>query len=99
MTAGGIHPAIEIGRLLGIAVSDYLQDSGFPPEKEIGKHMPSYLVKKGLRQFFDFLTPPNVLFNFLINNSIFRKTAQLVFFHHRGLLSKKAWNEVLGKNK
>ena len=60
MTAGGIHPAIEIGRLLGIAISDYLQDQGFSPEEEIAKHIPSYLVKQGLRQFFDFLTPPLV---------------------------------------
>ena len=99
MTAGGIHPAIEIGRLLGIAVSDFLQDRGFPPEKEIAKHIPSYFVKQSLRRFFDLITPPNVLFNFLINNSLFKKTAQLIFFHHRGLLSKKAWNEILGKNK
>jgi flavin-dependent dehydrogenase len=97
MTAGGIHPAIEVGRLLGIAVSDHLQDRGFPPEHEIAKHIPSYVVKRGLRKFFDFLTPPNLLFNFLINNALFRKTAQLIFFHHRGLLSKKAWNEILGR--
>ena len=68
-------------------------------KEEIAKHILSYLVKQGLRQFFDILTPPNFLFNFLINNSLFRKTAQLIFFHHRGLLSKKAWNEILGKNK
>ena len=99
MTAGGIHPAIEVGRLLGIAISDYLQDRGYAPQHEIAKHIPSYFVKQGLRQFFDILTPPNFLFNFMIGNFLFRRTAQLIFFHHRGLLSKKAWNEVLGKNK
>ena len=97
VTAGGIHPAVEIGRLLGIAISDYLQDYGPPPENEIKKHIPSYRVKRELRRIFDIFPPPNLLFNFLINNSIFRKTSQLIFFHHRGLLSKKAWNEILGK--
>ncbi|MGI9533332.1 MAG: NAD(P)/FAD-dependent oxidoreductase [Thermodesulfobacteriota bacterium] len=96
MTAGGIHPAVEIGRLLGIAISDFLQDNGFPPEKEIKKHIPSYRVKRELRRVFDIFPPPNFLLNFLINNTIFRKTSQLIFFHHRGLLSKKAWNEILG---
>lgn len=99
MTAGGIHPAIEVGRLLGIAISDYLQDKGFAPEKEIAKHIPSYLFKNGLRRFFNFLTPPNFLLNILIDNPLFRKSAQIIFFHHRGLLSKKAWAEILGKEK
>ena len=99
MTAGGIHPAIEIGRLLGIAVSDYLQDKGFAPGQKIEKHIPSYFVKQGLRKFSDFINPPNFLFNFLINNSLFRKSAQLIFFHHRGLLSKKAWSEILKREK
>ncbi|NIP39012.1 MAG: hypothetical protein GWO07_09815 [Candidatus Dadabacteria bacterium] len=99
MTAGGIHPAIEVGRLLGIAISDYLQDSGFLPEKEIAKHIPSFFFKQGLRRLFNFFTPPNFFFNFMIGNSLFRKTTQLIFFHHRGLLSKKAWAEILGKEK
>lgn len=95
MTAGGVHPAIEIGRLLGIAISDYLQDQGVSPQKAIKKHIPSFIVKRELRRIFDLFTPPNILFNFLINNSLFRKTSQIIFFHHRGLLSTKAWNEIL----
>ena len=97
MTAGGIHPAVEVGRLLGIAISDYLQDKGLPPEREIRKHISSYRFKRELRRVFDLFPPPNFLINFLINNSLFRKTSQLIFFHHRGLLSKKAWDEILGK--
>ena len=99
MTAGGIHPAIEIGRLLGIAVSDYLQDGGYPPEYVIKKNIPTYRYKKVLRTLSDLFTPPNYLFNFLINNLLFRKTSQLIFFHHRGLLSSKAWKEILDNKK
>jgi len=95
LTAGGIHPAVEIGRLLGIAISDYLLDAGYPPENEIRKHIPSYRFKRELRRLFDLFPPPNFLFNFLINNSIFRKTSQLIFFHRRGLLSNKAWKDIL----
>ena len=99
MTAGGIHPAVEIGRLLGIAVSDYLQDNGYSPESEIRKQVPSYRVKRELRRIFDIFPPPNFVFNFFLSNTLFRKTSQLIFFHHRGLLSKKAWNEILGRKK
>lgn len=97
LTAGGIHPAIEIGRLLGIAVSDYLQDGGIDPGIYIKKHLPSFSVKNQLRNIFDLFSPPDFLYNFLIGNSVFRKTAQLIFFHHRGLLSRKAWDEILKK--
>ena len=54
MTAGGIHPAIEIERLLGISISDYLQDRGYPPQLKITKHIPSYFIKQGLRTFLIF---------------------------------------------
>lgn len=99
MTAGGIHPAIEIGRLLGISISDYLQDGGYPPEQVIRKHIPSYRYKKLIRKFSDIYTPPNYLFNFLLNNYLFRKASQLIFFHHRGLMSVEAWKEILGNKK
>ena len=97
MTAGGIHPAIEIGRLLGISISDYLQDGGYPPERVIKRHIPTYRYKSIIRKLSDTFTPPNYLFNFLLNNYFFRKSAQLIFFHHRGLLSVEAWKEILGK--
>ena len=99
MTAGGIHPAIEIGRLLGISISDYLHDGGYPPDRIIKKHIPTYRYKKILRNMFDIFTPPNQLLNILLNNYLFRKSAQLVFFHHRGLLSVEAWKEILGNRK
>ena len=97
LTAGGIHPAVEIGRLLGIAISDYLLHNGYPPETEIKKHIPTYRYKRELRRFFDILTPPNFLINFLINNLLFKRTSQLIFFHHRGLLSNKAWKEIISR--
>ncbi len=97
LTAGGIHPAIEIGRLLGIAVSDYIQDGGINPGLYIKKHLPSFTIKNQLRNIFDILSPPDFLYNFLIGNSLFKKSAQLIFFHHRGLLTKKAWEEILRK--
>lgn len=97
MTAGGIHPAIEIGRLLGISISDYLLDGGYAPEYIIKKHIPSYRYKKLIRKIYDTFCPPNYIFNFLLNNYFFRKSAQLIFFHHRGLLSVEAWKEFMVK--
>lgn len=99
MTAGGIHPAIEIGRMLGISISDYLQDGGYPPELVIKKHIPSYRYKKLLRNVNNIFIPPNSVLNFLLNNYLFKKTAQLIFFHHRGLMSVEAWKEILGNKK
>ena len=96
LTAGGIHPAVEIGRLLGIAISDFLLDNGYSPGRKIREHIPSYRIKRELRRVFNTFPPPNFLYNFLINNSLFRKTSQIIFFHHRGLLSSKAWKEILG---
>ena len=99
MTAGGIHPAIEIGRLLGISISDYLQDGGYPPDEVIKKHIPTYRYKKILRELSDIITPPNYILNFLLNNYFFRKSSQLIFFHHRGLMSSRAWKEILENKK
>ena len=99
MTAGGIHPAIEIGRLLGISISDYLQDGGYPPESIIKKHIPTYRYKRIIRKMSDIFTPPNYVLNFLLSNYLFRKSAQLIFFHHRGLMSVEAWKDILDNKK
>ena len=98
MTAGGIHPAIEIGRLLGISISDYLQDGGYPPEYMIKKHIPTYRYKKLVRKAADTFILPNYMYNFLLNNYLFGKLAKLIFFHHRGLMSVEAWKEILRNN-
>jgi len=95
LTAGGIHPAIEIGKLLGKAINDYLQNQALPPHEAIKKHMPTYTTKKQLRRIFDWFNPSNKFFDIVIGNALFKKIAQTVFFHHRGLLSAAAWKDIL----
>lgn len=94
LTAGGIHPSLEVGRRAGAAISNYLLDGGPDPAEAIRGAVPSYFIKGMMRTIFD-LRPPNQLFNLLLGSEIFRKTAQTIFFHHRGLLSVKAWRDLL----
>ncbi len=95
LTAGGIHPAIDIGQALGDAVADYLLYQGELPHQQIRAHIPHYRVKLNLRRLFDTFTPPTFVYNHVIGNPFFKRLAQIIFFHHRGLLSKQAWKDLL----
>ncbi len=37
---------------------------------------------------------PNVMTETIFGSAMFLKFAQLIFFHHRGLLSKDAWKDI-----
>jgi hypothetical protein len=57
---------------------------------------PRYRFKRLLRRVANYGVP-NSLIEFVFGNILFRRFAQLVFFHHRGLLSRKGWGAVIGK--
>lgn len=95
LTAGGIHPAIEIGEALGEAIADYLQSDGQPPHQQLRPQIPSYRVKRNLRYLFDTFTPPTFVYNHVIGHPFFKRIAQIIFFHHRGLFCKEAWRDIL----
>jgi digeranylgeranylglycerophospholipid reductase len=95
LTAGGIHPAIELGEQLGKAISDYLLFGGDKPEQCLENIMPNYHFKQPLRWLYSHCPPPNWLLNACIGNPLFQRIAQVTFFHHRGLFCKAAWKEIL----
>ncbi|RBP48534.1 NAD(P)/FAD-dependent oxidoreductase [Arenicella xantha] len=95
LTAGGIHPSIEIGEQLGVAVAAHLRHGLALPQDQIRSMVKRYPVKKRLRSAYNQFGAPDSLVNFMISNGLFRRVAQIVFFHHRGLLSKDAWRDIL----
>ncbi len=92
-TAGGIHTAIELGRQAGVAVADYLLDKGPLPHRVMGRRVPSWTFKRWLRWTADRM-PANALYDTVLGSPILRQAARLVFFHHRGIMSRDAWAEL-----
>jgi flavin-dependent dehydrogenase len=99
LTAGGIHPAIELGRLAGIHIADHLLDGGVAPHTAIQSQVPSFATKSLMRIAFSRLQPPNFLYDIFLNNPAFRKMAQTIFFHHRGLLAPEVWKDLISFKK
>ena len=97
LTAGGIHPAMQLGRAAGIAISDYLLSSGPDPARVLRRLAPSFTFKQLLRLGFDF-APPNWLYDVALASQTARRAAQMIFFHHRGLFSLEAWRDMLRTN-
>ena len=95
LTAGGIHPAMEIGRAAGIAISDHLLEAAPHPLRAVRQVTPSYLAKRMMRLAYDTLPMPDRAWNILFRSPLFRHLAQTIFFHHRGLLSFEAWRDLL----
>jgi flavin-dependent dehydrogenase len=90
LTGGGIHPALEFGRRAGDAIADYLRGTGPHPAR---LPYPSFFFKRLLRCAY---SPwPNRLIDALFAGPLFRAAAQTIFFHHRGLLSGRAWSELI----
>lgn len=97
LTAGGIHPAIDIGQRLGQAVADYLNYHGAAPPQAIAGLVPDYTFKRCLRRLHGRFAAPNWLLNACLGNRAFQRLAKIIFFHHRGLFCKEAWREILLK--
>jgi len=95
LTGGGIHMALRSGRAAGIAIAGHLLDGGPSPDRALAGVYPRYTTKRALRAGLD-LRPPNALIDLMLDSRSFRALAQTVFFHHRGLLSTAAWQDLLG---
>ena len=95
LTAGGIHPAVQSGRLAGAAIAHYLEHGGVNPGVVLQDALPHMLFRKTLRSLYNRATVPNSLFDVLLKIPAFQVLAQTVFFHHRGLLSPAAWRDLI----
>ncbi len=95
LTAGGIHPAIEIGDLAGEKISDYLMDGDLSHLKSLNQLIPRYRTKQLLRLLNNHVPVPNWMFDLALKHPVFRSFAQTVFFHHRGLFSMEAWRDLV----
>lgn len=94
LTAGGIYPSIEIGLQAGHAISEHLKGRLDCPATGLADMVPNYHFKGLMRWSMDHFTPPNPIYNLALGNPVFRRVAQILFFHHRGLLSTAAWREI-----
>ncbi|MBI1369656.1 MAG: FAD-dependent oxidoreductase [Planctomycetes bacterium] len=94
LTAGGIHTAIHYGRLAGVAICDHLLDAGPDPARAIRRELPTFLFKRLMRFAFD-RRPANWVYDLAIDSPAAMKLAQIVFYHHRGLLSPLVWREMV----
>jgi flavin-dependent dehydrogenase len=94
LTAGGIHNALELGRLAGRAVAHHLLDNGPRPESVLERHTPDRPVKQLMRRALE-VAPPNRLLDAVAFSRPALALARLVFFHHRGLLSGEGWRALM----
>lgn len=95
LTAGGIHPAVRSGRIAGEAIAHYLDHGGPDPADALRDAVPHMLFKKSLRSLYDRVTLPHAWLDAMLNTPAFQALAQMVFFHHRGLLSPAAWRDLI----
>lgn len=94
LTAGGIQPALEVGRAAGVAISDFILDGGPNPAVVVERLAPSFLYKRLLRLLAD-VPIPNAIIDALFATPFFRPFAQAIFYHHRGLFSARLWKELV----
>jgi len=95
LTAGGIHTALDLGRQAGLAICDHLLDGGREPVAVLRGALPRFYWKHLLRFGFDHAPPPNWSIDLAMRFSPLRALAQVIFFHHRGLLSLEAWRDMV----
>ena len=95
LTAGGIHPAINIGALAGELVAEYLLYNNENPGTALRRELPRYLFKRSLRFLYDQLPVNNHVFDAVLHTPLFRIMAQAIFFHNRGFFSAAAWRDIV----
>ncbi|MDX1564727.1 MAG: NAD(P)/FAD-dependent oxidoreductase [Phycisphaeraceae bacterium] len=87
LTAGGIHTALQLGRLAGEATASWLSDpAATHPARSVRAATPRYRFKKLMRRAID-RPLPNGWINLAMRTGPLRALAQVIFYHHRGLLS------------
>ena len=94
LTAGGIYPALATADHAGIAIANYLQDAGPEPAALVRQSMPKYRTKQLLRYGYDAMPRSVNMLELLFRSPMFSMLAQTVFYHHRGLFSRAAWNDL-----
>lgn len=94
LTAGGIYPSMALGEQAGYTISQYLKGRLPEPTSELLSMVPHYGMKSLMRWSMDHLAPPNFIYNLALENSLFQRIAQVLFFHHRGLFCAEAWKEI-----
>ncbi len=96
LTAGGIYTALRYGARAADVIADHVAGEGPSPVETLARDYPKYRAKKWLRAALD-LGPPDWLMNALIGTWPLRTLARLVYFHTKGLASRKAWKEIAGR--
>lgn len=94
LTAGGIHNAMGVGRAAGVAISNHLLDGEPDPVRAFKRDVPSFFFKRMLRAGFN-RPLPNRVYERLLDSTAFRRAAQNIFFHHRGLFSVRALRDMV----
>ena len=94
LTAGGIHPALDLGRLAGRLIAGHLAEGGPDPARQLARARPRWPVKRAMRLALDH-PPPNPVIDAAFGTAAFRRLAELVYFHHRGLLTAEGWKALL----
>ena len=95
LTAGGIHTALEHGRRVGQAIAEFLLDEGPRPAAVLDREYPRFLWKRWLRRGIDLC--PGTLMERLLFTAPFLALARGVFFHHRGLFARDAWEDLASR--
>jgi flavin-dependent dehydrogenase len=93
LTGGGIHAALASGRAAGIAIADHLLAGGPTPGSVLRGSYRTSSTKRLLRAALD-LAPSNRWIDRALRNEAFVGLAQMIFFHHRGLMSAGAWQDL-----
>lgn len=98
LTAGGIFTAVQFGRRAGECIAAHLEAGGPDPGAVLARDYPRFRWKSQLRRIADWGVP-NPLLNLALGFPPFRRLAQLVYFHNKGLGSPAAWRDLFrGQN-
>jgi digeranylgeranylglycerophospholipid reductase len=96
LTAGGIHTALASGRGLGLALCRHLLQGAQSPADSLARSYPRVRTKRLLRAVLH-QAPPNWILDYGVRTPPLRALARLVYFHHRGLLDRAAWRDLLAR--
>jgi len=88
VTAGGIHTALKHGLAAGHAIGDYLTGRRDDPSVWFVSSYPRFRVKRLLRFLFDRFQS-DALFNLFLRTTFIRKTAGIIYFHHKGVFDPR----------
>lgn len=83
VTAGGIHTALKHGSAAGRAIADYLDGKSDDPSGWFVRSYPRFRTKRLLRFLFDHFQS-DMLFDLLLDTTLMRRAAGIVYFHHKG---------------